>query len=94
MPGGKKRDGVLDRAAELFDLPAEALAGTPRLTVTGNKRIVVENHKGLLEYGETEIDINAGSTILKIKGENLELRSMNAQELMITGTVFSVEFVY
>jgi len=94
MPGDKKREGMLDRAAELFDLPAEALAGAPRLTITGNRRIVVENHKGLLEYGENEIDVNVGRTILKIKGEDLELRAMNADELMVTGTVFGIEFVY
>ena len=36
--------------AERLDLPAESVAGVPKLTVTGRRRALVENHCGLLEY--------------------------------------------
>lgn len=92
--GKKKQSSFLDRAADILDLPSEAVTGDTRVTVTGSKQVMVENHKGLLEYGKDEIDVNCGKIILKIKGENLEIRAMNAQELMITGQMFGVEYVY
>jgi len=92
--GDKKKENFLSRAADLFDLPAEVVAGEPRITVTGSRRLVVENHKGLMEYGENEIGINCGRIILKIKGEELEIRAMNSEELLITGTFFGIDFIY
>lgn len=90
----RKREGFLNRTADIFDLPAEAVAGDSRITVTGNRRIVVENHRGLMEYGENEIGVNCGKSILKIKGEELEIRAMNSEELLITGILFGIDFIY
>lgn len=92
--GEKKRESILSRTADFFDLPAEAMAGDFKITLTGNRRLIVENHRGLMEYGENAIDINCGKMILKIKGEELEIRAMNSDELLITGAFFEIEFVY
>lgn len=88
------REGILEHAADAFDIPGEVLAGTPRVTVTGCRRVVIENHKGILEYGENRIVINGGRVIVKLRGEELELRAMNTEELLITGTIFSIDFDY
>ena len=91
----KKKDvfgDVLDKAADVFDLPAEVIAGVPRVTVTGCRRIFIENHKGILEYAEDAITINGGRTVIKIKGDGLGLRSMNDSELLIIGNVYAMEF--
>ena len=94
MERGERRPRVLDRAADRFDLPGEVLANLPRITVTGGQRVVVENHKGLMDYGPNAILIAGGKVTLKLLGDNLELRAMNAQELLISGDVFQVEFIY
>ena len=36
--------------AERLDYPAESVTGVPKLTVTGRRRALVENHCGLLAY--------------------------------------------
>ena len=89
-----KKERILGRAADTFDLPGEVLMDLPRVTVTGGRRVVVENHKGLMDYGPNTIVINAGALTLKLLGDNLELRAMNAQELLITGDIFNLEFIY
>ncbi len=80
-------------AAERFDLPADAVAGLPKLTITGKARVVIENHKGLLEYGEHMIEVNGGRVRIRINGAELELRAMNQDDLVITGQISSVEFI-
>ena len=89
----KNRKSVVDRAVDAFDLPGEILAGMPKLTVTGNRRIHVECHKGIVEYDGSLIAINGGTVIVKIRGEALEILSMSAEEILIRGLVVTVEFV-
>ena len=86
------RKGVLEKAAEMFYLPEEVLIGLPKIIMTGNRRIQIEYHKGLLEYSETLIVVNCGKSLLKVTGDRLEIVSMTTEELLITGVIFSFEF--
>ena len=83
--------GLLERTAQLLDLPADALAGVPRLELVGDGELRVENHKGILAYGDREIHISGGSYVVKVTGEGLELRAMTGMELLITGRIDSIQ---
>ncbi|MCI6256648.1 YabP/YqfC family sporulation protein [Pseudoflavonifractor sp. HCP28S3_F10] len=87
----RKREGILEKTAEVFDLPGDLVAGLPRVELVGNRELRMENHRGILAYGTEEIHISGGKLILKIRGEDLELRSMNAGELLITGLIRGVD---
>ena len=87
----RKREGILEKTAEVFDLPGDLVAGLPRVELVGNRELRMENHRGILAYGTEEIHISGGKLILKIRGEDLELRSMNAGELLITGHIRGVD---
>ncbi len=85
-----RRFGFLERTAEVFDLPADALAGLPKLELVGDGELRVENHKGILAYGQEEIHISGGVYLIKIVGQGLELRAMTGIELLITGKVTQI----
>ena len=72
-------------------LPGDLVAGLPRMELIGDRELRMENHRGILAYGSEEIHISGGKLILKVRGEGLELRSMNAGELLITGQIRAVE---
>lgn len=82
-----------EEAAYRFDLPTDAAAGLPRITLTGRKRVSVENHRGLLEYSDTRIELNGGRVRVVITGADLYLRVMDKQAAVITGEIFSVELL-
>ena len=86
-----KRESILERTAEVFDLPGDVVAGLPRIEITGSRELRMENHKGILAYGTEEIHINGGKLIVRVQGAGLELRAMNAGQLFITGTIQGVE---
>ena len=88
-----RRARFLERAAETFDLPADALAGLPKLELVGDGELRVENHKGILAYGREEIHVSGGGWVIKIAGEGLELRAMTGIELLITGKVSQITLV-
>ena len=88
-----RESGVLTAVAELFDLPADVVAGLPRLEMVGGRQLYLEHHTGLLAYTENQIDANTSAGVLRIKGERLTLMAMTAGELRIGGRIASVEWV-
>ena len=94
MSFSNKKDDFMEKAADIFDLPGEVVAGMPRITVTGCRRVLVENHRGILEYGQEEIQINGGRMILNLRGSDMEIRSLNSTELLITGNIFGMDFEF
>ena len=86
-----KKESLLERTAEVFDLPGDLVAGLPRGEITGSRELRMENHKGILAYGAEEIHVSGGKLIIKIRGSNLELRAMNAGELLITGEIAGLD---
>ena len=86
-----RREGLLEKTAELFDLPADALAGLPKVELVGDRELRIENHRGILAYGTEEIHISGGKLIVKVRGRGLTLRAMNASELLITGEIAGVD---
>lgn len=80
----------MERTAQALDIPVEA-TGLPRVEVTGRHEVRMENHKGILAYGREEIIVSGGKLLIKVKGDELELKAMNGDELLIAGTVTAVE---
>ena len=91
MDRNRKREGLLEKTAEVFDLPGDLVAGLPRVELTGSRELRMENHKGILAYGDEEIHISGGKLVVKVRGSGLELKSMNARELLITGDILGVD---
>ena len=82
--------GLIEEITERFDLPAET-AGLPKVTITGGRQVLVENHKGLLEYSGEQIEINGGRLRVRIRGTGLELRAMSRELVLVTGQIFGVD---
>ena len=92
----KRRDKtgtVLNAVAELFDLPADVVAGLPHLEMVGNRQLYLEHHTGILSYSDCRIDANTAAGVLRVSGEGLHLMAMTAEELRIGGTILGVEWV-
>ena len=85
--------GVLSTVAELFDLPADVVAGLPRLEMVGNRQLYLEHHTGILAYSEEQIDANTTAGVLRIHGQQLTLLAMTAEELRIGGRIGGLEWV-
>lgn len=79
------------RLTQRMELPAELLDDMPRLTLTGGNSVLVENHRELLAYTGEMIEVGCGRLHLRIRGEALLLRAMDRSELLVTGTIYSVE---
>ncbi len=89
---GKARE-LRARLAELFDLPADLVAGLTHLEVLGDRQLFLEGHEGILAFSDTQIDVSAQGAVVRVRGEGLALRSMTEHELRIRGRIDAVEFL-
>ena len=76
--------------ADLLELPADVLAGIPKMELTGFREFSIEPHKGLLEYEKNEIIIDTQIGRICLSGENLTIRLMNSSRITIGGWLSSV----
>lgn len=90
----KSRKGkALERTAQALDLPADAVAGLPHMSMVGDMELRIENHRGILAYGTEEIHVGGGRLVIRVRGRGLQLRAMNGMELLITGQILGVELM-
>ncbi len=87
-----QKEGLRERAAGLFDVPADMMAGLLHIEMTGNREFFIENHKGIIELSENEVTINAGKTVVHVAGQRLTVLSMNSAELRLGGYIESIRF--
>lgn len=74
-----------------LDLPEEALPGAMRITISGSTRVLVEGHRGLLEYAADRIAAAGPGCRVLIKGDGLGLVAMDRRELVVSGKLWAVE---
>lgn len=91
MEGQVRRRSAAEKVAQAFSLPADAVAGLPLIQLTGDHQLRVERHRGILAYDPQEVHIGGGRVTIRVKGLELELKTMNRGELLIEGQIFSVE---
>ncbi len=87
------RKGAKERFAEMLELPKELVMDRPKLTMVGNCDIMVENYKGVVEYASDRLRINTGSGIIRIIGTGLLIREITSEDIIISGTIHTLEFV-
>ncbi len=78
--------------AEKLDLPRDVMLNLPKITVTGNNEIVVENHKGVILFEEKEIKINSSVGVISISGSGFEILFMGGSTLTVSGKFRTVVY--
>lgn len=85
--------GFRTRMAELFDLPADLVAGLAHIEVLGDREFFLEGHEGILSCSEEQIDVSTGASVVRVRGAGLALRGMTAGEVSIRGRIDAIEFI-
>ena len=77
--------GLNKRITSALNLPKEVTLDYPKITVIGEESVIIENHKGILEFSEDIIKLNTKLYILKIEGQKLNIRFITNDEMEIVG---------
>lgn len=80
----------MERMAEAIDIPKDVVSGCSKITVYGDNQLIVENYKGILEYGDSIIRIKTGHKIMSVSGEKLSVCGITDNDIMIEGKFVSM----
>lgn len=64
----------------------------PHVVFNSCREALIEGSKGILEYKTEKVRINCGKYILVFCGDNLCIRALNCEEIIICGEIVSFEF--
>jgi sporulation protein YqfC len=82
-----------EKVTEILELPKEVVLNIPKLSMTGNGNLIIENYKGIIEYDDNRVRVNTGSGIIKITGESLIIKEITSEDIMVDGDISSLEFL-
>lgn len=88
-----KNSARTEKMADALDFPLEAICDIPKMEITGNKEILIENFRGILDYDSNSIKINTRIGIIKIDGDELIISSVTDESVCIKGKIFKTEFI-
>ena len=88
----KKHTELMLDMAERLELPEEAVAGAAKVTVTAGRKALIENHRGIVEYGPERIVIGTERGKLSLSGSALRIMVMDRNVLLIGGDLQYAEW--
>jgi sporulation protein YqfC len=89
---GKEGKKWQESLAEFFELPKELLLNLPRITLIGDIQMLLENYGGIIQYNDELLRLKVREGEVIVKGKNLIIKHFLADELLIEGKIFSVEY--
>lgn len=77
--------------ANQYALNAESLPGLPIVEIAGDCRVLIERHRGVVEYGTQRIRVRTEYGSVCVLGSHLQLKLMTRQQLIISGQIEAVQ---
>jgi sporulation protein YqfC len=72
-------------------LDPASIPGVTLIELLEDTRVLIEQHRGILVYGESEILISTSFGNVAVIGSSLILRHISKEKLVITGTVIELK---
>ncbi len=88
----RRRERFGRGVANLFEIPEDLVLNVPRLTIIGNLQMIIENHRGLVEYSPTLIRVATANGQITVVGQELAVGSVYAEDLSVMGRFSQVTF--
>ena len=80
------------RLAGVLEIPQDIVMDLPRITMLGNQQLLVENHKGIIEYTPSLVRIKLNQGELIVAGKNLMLGNLQIEQILVEGIVGEVKY--
>ena len=87
-----KKEDLSRSLAASFDMPDELMTKMPKIIITGNHSVLVENHGGIYGFSADKVCIGSSCGMIVIGGGDLELRLLKKEEIEVEGNIRSVSY--
>ncbi len=78
--------------SKFFELPYEIILDTPLIMMVGQKKMYIENHKGIALYEEDRIKVRFQGGYFIVEGKKLLITEIALEYIFISGNISSFSF--
>ncbi len=93
MKKRKEKLSVASRLSGLIDIPLDMVADVPRMTLSDNRELTIENYKSIESYAPEEICIQSKNYQIRIAGSNLQIVAITDEEILVRGMIHGLGLV-
>lgn len=87
-----EKKSVVEAASDISMLPIDTLCGFPYIQIHGQRELSVEGHCTISGYDAGHIYVVCGKNTLCISGQDLEIKFMDKDALVVGGYISSLVF--
>ena len=87
-----KSEKIINSISRNLDLPTDTVSGYAHIEMSGNREIIIEGCRGVLEYSDQRIALNTGKLTVRLCGCDMTILSMQGSQAVIKGVITCVEF--
>ena len=84
--------GFWNKLSRSLELPPDAMAPVPRITMSGDGEVLVMGKTALLEYTRERIRLETELCPVEITGEKLQISAMDRMGMCIVGDIENIRF--
>ncbi len=86
-------NGLKEKIISACNIPKDAALGYPITKIVGDKELIIENYRGILEYNNELIKVVTKIGQIKIMGVNLEIEYYTNDEMKIVGKIEKIHIL-
>jgi sporulation protein YqfC len=88
----RRTGGWTGGLAETFDIPREVIMDLPKITVMGRLELLIENHRGIVEFHSTVVRLRTACGTLTVTGSSLVLGELSGSRASIRGAIDGIRY--
>ena len=74
-------------------IATDLFADEPKIEMLGNREMIIDGCKGVVEYDESILKLSLGEYVLSLSGDNLLINSFDNSVAVISGQICEISFV-
>ena len=88
----KQQNRILRQLELRAQLSGQPLPGIPIVELAGDRRVLIENHLGVIAYCCHKVIVKVHCGFMCIYGDDLYIHKMSREQLVIAGRIDAVNF--
>ena len=90
MRKGERFKDAKAQAADALGLPKDVIVGEPVITITGRRKVYIENYNRIISFTDQEIRLQAKTCKILICGKRIRIEYYTKDEMLIAGQITAV----
>lgn len=84
---------IKEKLVKAAQIPSDIAYSLPNIEIKGNREILIENYKSIIEYTNDRIRLKLKGMQMSIEGNNLCIEYYTRESMQITGRIKEIKFV-